>query len=562
MIPESSRIRSFTFWQRFIRISILLWGIWMGRHELSLTIMGIWNLISRKGLTNETLGAMGRVGSIAGLILLIYLLFIFWFVHFVLPVTSLSQALQAFQRMMTFGLSFGHWHGPAVFVLDGEISGSEEETRKNYPGVAFIDLRSAITLDNLMDKEDETFDEFRSPRRVHFSLFGESEYAAKIRIVGPGLTFTKKNERITGAVDLRTQSRSRNNVSADTRDGIRVNTTVSSTFTIGQPPDVLDVCLGENSEVFVIEWEKETAEHTRKVKKLTRELDLGDEKEIIEFVKMHPDPFAVKSDIPIEAHPYTFDAKRVEQAIYSITNLTEPAHSRMKKWYDWPADVTAEKFRILLSQKPFMSLYIPDDPSSPTPMKEFGNNLFRAVRNTGVLAYRMVKRWDDIILKEGDKINEWELVFYPAKNLNRADILRNRGIKVISARISDLAPRDESIRKQLKLSWLEEKKKEENIKRADYELEAARIINHARIRAQQSMNYHLTKLLEKQEHPREALALLIFQELEAVAANPKTRSLLPENTLDMMNGINQLLLQSRRNMDDSGNGNYFQPPGE
>ncbi len=116
--------------------------------------------------------------------------------------------------------------------------------------------------------------------------------------------------------------------------------------------------------------------------------------------------------------------------------------------------------------------------------------------------------------------------------------------------------------KNLRESWLSAKKKEESLKAADSKLEATRIINHARIRTQQNMNYHLARLLEKQEYPREALAMLVFQELEAAAANPETRKLLPENTLNLMNSIGQLLLQSQREEDGYGNERTFIPPEE
>jgi hypothetical protein len=141
-------------------------------------------------------------------------------------------------------------------------------------------------------------------------------------------------------------------------------------------------------------------------------------------------------------------------------------------------------------------------------------------------------------------------------------VLRGRGIKMIVASFGELEPVDPRVKGQLRNAWLSAKKKEETLKVADYELEATRIINHARIRTQQNMNYHLAKLLEQQEYPREALAMLVYQELEAAAANPETRKLLPENTLSMLNDIGQLLLQSQRDENGFGNERKFIPPEE
>jgi hypothetical protein len=190
-------------------------------------------------------------------------------------------------------------------------------------------------------------------------------------------------------------------------------------------------------------------------------------------------------------------------------------------------------------------------------MGDFKKKLGLAVRNMGMLAYRVVRRLDGTPLIAGDILHESDLFFLPPQALTRPDVLRDRGIKIINAGCADLEPVDKVVQKKFKESWLEEKRKEENIKRADYELEATRITNHARVRTQQSMNYHLAKLLEKQEYPREALAILIFQELEAAAANPETRKLLPENTLNLMQGISQLLMPISKDTNDSDSPKSF-----
>lgn len=491
-----------------------------------------------------------------------YLIFIYWFVHFILPITSNLQKWPAFKRILAFGLSRGNWHGPAIFVRDGKIIGDLEETNKNRPGVAFLDLRSAMILDKFehVEDDDDDGDRLTEPQKVHFSLLQSKPYAARIRAVGPGLTFIEKHEKIKGTLDLRPQSRARDNVTGDTRDGIRVKTSVNAVFSLGQPPDILDVYLGEDGQtIYTIEWDKNPAPGEKTIKNLTRDLSFEDEAEILRFIQDNPNPATVTSDLPAEKYPFAFDPLRAEQAIYSVANLS--TESREKTWCDWAQDVTAEEFRILLSQKPYLSLYHLDNPDF-TPMKEIKDELKKRVRNKGVLAFRVIRRQNHAALNMGDSIPESKLVMYPPRTLTSPKVLRDRGIKIIHAGFGELEPLEENVRKQFQRAWLAEKKKEDAIKSADTRLEEERIKNFARLRTARMKNHQFAKLLEKQEYPREALAILIFQELEAAAANPKTRSLLPENTLEIMNSIGQLLMQTQN--DDRGkptsiNGTSEQP---
>lgn len=548
-------LKSFTTWQWLLRGMIAIIGIIFAWDEIGAVLSALWHLLIFKApFPEDAQFALREILLTLVATFLVYLFFIFWLVLFVLPITSARQLLPAFHRIFIHGISGGRWHGPAVFVRNGDVDGEREEFKKSRPGVAFLDLRSAMALDKYRDPEDEEFSKPSAPpERVHFSLFGTKAYKAQVRVVGPGLAFIDKHEKITGSVDLRTQNRLRAEVIADTRDGIRVKTSVSAVFTVGQPPDILDVCVGgkNKDEVFVIEWDKKAEAGTKRISKLSRELHPEDIKEILQFAQTSDLVSTLISDLPPEKQPYAFDPKRVENAIYLITRLNESTQSAMKRWHDWPQDVAIEKFRILLSQYPFMNLYAPDESTINT-MKELRREIFLAVRNTGVLAYRLVRPLKNGTIKEGDEFQEQGLVLFPPQTLRRHDVLRDRGIKVINASCGELEPMDKSIREQMIESWVEAKKKDENIKRADYELEATRVINHARVRAQQSMNYHLAKLLEKQEYPREALAILIFQELEAAAANPETRRLLPENTLSIMQGIGQLLMPTQKDSDESG----------
>lgn len=552
MMEDGPRFPSFTTWQRLIRAVLVVFFILHSARDLGYVATGIWGLVSLGILPSgqfvfSLLSLFARFTFLA----VCYLALIFGFAQFILPVTGWQDRCKAAWQLFLFGISFGRWHGAAVFVRDGEMDMFQVELEKNGPGIAFVDLRSAITLDKqLKYKNDLLPASLEQPQKAHFDPKTKT-FVSGIRVVGPGLTFLKRKEKIAGRVDLRSQNRARKSVHADTRDGIRIVTDVSCTFTIGQPPDILDVCLGgeDGRQVFVIEWETSLPVVFKKIKSLIpRNLDPGDEREILEFIAKHPDPSGVVTDVPETHFPYSFHEKRVEKAVYSQTSIKDPtgSHGQFKKWSDWPQDVAAEKFRIILAQWPYMKLYSPQDIKN-YPLKDFKKELSRQVRNTGILAYRVATLRNGGKLQEGRVYSINELIYYPPRELTRMDVLRYRGIKVLNVGIGELEPKEKTVRDHQVDSWLSSKQKEADVKSADYNLEIARIRNQARVKTQQSMIYHLTQLLENQEYPREALALLIYQELEATAANPETRKLLPADTMSLLTGIGTMLLPPDRN---------------
>jgi hypothetical protein len=307
----------------------------------------------------------------------------------------------------------------------------------------------------------------KDPKKTHFDE-KTNTYISNVRVAGPGLVFIKKRERITGWVDLRKQSRTRKEVMADTRDAIRVKTDISCTFSLGEPPDVLDVCLGgENGKtVFVIEWDTSMPVAYKRIKSLSRELDEGDEREIYDFMINNLDPISVSTDVPNSGFPYTVDDQRIEQAIFFQSLNTDPKASSdltFRKWSEVPVDVVAEKFRILLSQQPYLKLYSPEEPDK-FPLKDLKKELTRQVRNSGVLAYR------GIVLREGGSLEAEmlyftsQLAFYPPRRLNRMDVLRDRGIKVHSAGFGELEPVESLVRDHLIKSWRSVKQKKPPLK--------------------------------------------------------------------------------------------------
>jgi hypothetical protein len=141
---------------------------------------------------------------------------------------------------------FSGFHGPAIFIENGNIRAREDERGKNGPGVLWLDHASAAML--------------RTATRF-------------TRTIGPGIHFTRKDEYIAATVDLHTLTQSVGpnenenpftvakddenfqNIQARgletrgmTRDGIQIIAQISITFRIDAAPEEGGTAYGYNHE--------------------------------------------------------------------------------------------------------------------------------------------------------------------------------------------------------------------------------------------------------------------------------------------------------------------------
>jgi regulator of protease activity HflC (stomatin/prohibitin superfamily) len=165
----------------------------------------------------------------------------------------------------------------------------------------------------------------------------------------------------------------------------------------------------------------------------------------------------------------------------------------------------------------------------------------RNVRNLGILSYQFVKRTDGNTLLPGQGWNPADLTFFSVFDLVESKVLRNRGIKVISAGFSDLEPTSEKVKDRLLERWSAGWEKEATIITADHELQAMRIRNLARAEAQGEMVAALALILGNTPLSEEAMAIRVFQALEIAASDPKTHQLLPGETINMLNNLQKWL---------------------
>jgi hypothetical protein len=151
----------------------------------------------------------------------------YFYSQFVLPVQNEKQRKEIYERVSIFEQGK---RGPAFFVKNGEVIMHEGESEKRGLGVIVIDTASAVVL------------------RTDAEIKGAA---------GPGIKFTKPNEYIAGAVDLRTQMQyvgplpkdiwenltAQNTPEAITelsRDGFEVTPTISIKFSIKRPTSLLN----------------------------------------------------------------------------------------------------------------------------------------------------------------------------------------------------------------------------------------------------------------------------------------------------------------------------------
>jgi len=336
-----------------------------------------------------------------------------------------------------------HSHGPAIYVKDGKPLAMDGELGKSHAGVAFVDLRSAVVLEQQHGKSNTDIPEVYfdngsestsvplalRKNRLHrilaaLRLAKNRKKTIIVRATGPGLVFTQNGERIIGWADMRKQSRTRNEVYGCTRDGIEVKTNVSTIFTLGQDAEILPVANIKGDWLVIqlkeIAYTGETGNSNtppegKSIKGFSDEIENEDKNEINAFYATGNFTWSINSSSKrgkqgTNVLPYFFDSEKVFEAVYS--RARDPRFGRLGEWTDLPVDVATEVFRNLLAHETYDYLYRPEDPNS-YPMKDFKDRFRAKVRNKGILAYQIVRRKDGRPFAEGQEWTEAELVFSP-----------------------------------------------------------------------------------------------------------------------------------------------------
>jgi len=362
---------------------------------------------------------------------------------------------------------------------------------------------------------------------------------------------------IQGVADLRPQIRTNPDVVVKTRDGIELRTNVSVQFTVGEEPQELLVTFIDidHREIRIVglsdSWSSE-GDNGQMVRVISGfnpvdEIDLEDRAEIIHFYERwkssnYPSKMNMQKEKPVNPFtisPFNFNPDRVSAAVYS------KAHANLGKeilhWTELPAFVATNILRDSMSKVKYDDLYLPENPNL-YPLQEFKRQYLLNLRNQGVLAYRLVERIDGNVLETGQIWNLAELNLSPSQYFRKSKILRDRGIKVLSADFTQFEP-DEVIKKQILEFWKAQWEKQLEIINAENELESQRIISKAKNITQNEMSQMFSKIVEGSDpQSKEILAAQLLKVIEAAVTDPATRKLLPRETINMLWSFRQWLL--------------------
>jgi hypothetical protein len=455
----------------------------------------------------------------------------------VLPVNGFLDVWRTTWHLFLYTIRL---HGPAIFVKDGKAQVTREDERRVGPGVVVIDFNSAVIFEEMILPPGLLGGSKGIVQKLLLALRLTDRFESP-RARGCGVVFTRPRERIRGVVDLRKQFRMQPEVSAYTREGIEVSTRVFTLFTIGEKPDVLQVTyLGdqreENLRVVVVE---KLPDGRITVKNLLDELEEEDRREIHRYARVADrlgvlgpyNPISPNSQIP------EFDAGRVFSAVFSAARN---AQDEVVPWYDLPTQVAVEQFQEILSRENYDTLY-QQGPSSRLPLQEVQTKLRVRMRDMGILSFRFLAH-KSLDLETDQVYNAVELLVSPVRALTGSKVLRDRGIKVIASSFSDLMPVSEGVYKQRLDNWRATWERDIALVRANRDLEAMRVRGRAQAQAQRDLFNAFSQIFQSSENSQEVLTIRVFQALEALAGDPKTRQFLPPETTDIIRDLRGWLL--------------------
>lgn len=433
-------------------------------------------------------------------------------------------------------------HGPAVFIRDGQQIMTPEELNRRGFGVSVVDFNSAVVFEEQIPPPGVLRALIGMLMNILASL-GLCDRFESPRVRGPGIVFTRPLERIRAVVDLRKQFRIRAAVPCYTRDGIELTANVWAIFTVGQDPDVIEVgYVGERraENLRVLVFDKVPDSSRLRLARVVDELDEADRQEIHHYARVAErlEEVGGYAGLPEPERWPVFNPERVFAAVFAQARGNE---NEVVPWVDLPTSVAAELFREVISKVNYDDFYLGED-LNRFPLPGNKARLRLAMRNNGILAYRVILHRENQEFQEGEEYELEDLQVSITRTLRNSKVLRDRGIKIIASGFGDLTPVSPSVWEQRLDNWSAPWMRETATIRAEADREVTRIRAQSRAQAQQELFRSLTLLLQDTNLSEEALAIRVYQALEQLASDPLTRQLLPSDTIDMMRTIHNWLL--------------------
>lgn len=556
MLVREPMYKRAIFWQ--IAIPLLLVILWIALFypEFSAVYRFLVGQAAFTGdpLLDTTLRESLAIAALSVTAFVVYLVLSLWAVsQFVLPIQLPSERLQVFGRLLRhiFGM-----HGPAVFIREGVVMGSQEELQSSRPGVAFVDLASAIVLERqpLVSGRSGSVSTFerrrRRKRRQIATEVGEIAplNGTTVRSAGPGIVFTEAGEKIRGAVSLRRHFRLQGRVKSITRDGFEIYTPIITIFTLGEPPEVLRVGYfgATSADLRILKVDEKEDKPTQTKQTILRgldELDDADREEIHLYAQRNPSPPETNQQplesgtVPKVKAPYTFDAERVFKAVYA--EARKPSDNTLESWQDLPIKVAAEIFHSMIGLQYFSELYKPKDAVDFPLAQTFRPEFSRRVRNQGVLAFQLVRRKDGQSFSQGQPYDPEDVIEYPVRPLRNNKVLRDRGIRIIAASFPEIQPVNPAVRQQLLDYWRAKWQRESNKTLAPYIYDQVKVRAAARVQAQKDIVKSLSEIMQDKSVSREIITVRVLQALEAFAKEPAAMKMVPYETIQMLSRLQE-----------------------
>lgn len=459
------------------------------------------------------------------------------------------NALQRFQEVYRTAFHLFLYvfrrHGMAVFVRDGQIIASVGELEREGTGVVVVDYNSAVVLEEGVPPPS-LIRVFWRIIEILLIMVGLRDRYESPRVRGAGITFTRPRERIRAVVDLRPQFRFRRSVSAYTRDGIELTANVWAVFTVGQRPEytALHIAYADGGrraeDLRVVTLEPVAGTNRLRVTGFADTLDDADRREVHRYARAMTRLQDYRPYTPLPDRPSfpDFIWNRVFEAVFAQARNGE---QQLLPWTELPTLVASERFRSIVSQHNFDEFF-QHDLSPGQNRQRLRQELAVFMRNSGVLCYRLVIHQENQPLQAGREYEEAELLVSPFQMMNASKVLRERGILVVASGFSEISPVSPLIEQQHLEAWAAPWRREEDIEIGEGELEALRLQGQWTAAMQEDLFNALVETYQDTDLSQEALAIRVLQALERAAADPQTRVLLPQDTLNLMRNLHDWLL--------------------
>jgi hypothetical protein len=292
-----------------------------------------------------------------------------------------------------------------------------------------------------------------------------------------------------------------------------------------------------------------------KIGAISDELDPGDRDEIHRFaqryrIHMRPRVTELAPDSDNRKFPpYVVDEERIRAALRASARRAN--EDGIEQWTDYPTAVAVASVRDLIASIRYDELYLPTEFNlftsfrenpSPYPLVEtirpgFGSS----IKRLGVLSYQFIFPISGEEIRVGMRVDRTTFRMAPVQPLTSHKVLRNLGIKVVSASFSDPEPSPEMQEQRLRhwaARWEQDITENERARRQAY---ADQIKNDAKAQRYAALIQRMLAVLG-QPDSNDVVLSGIVRTLEEISRDTNTRAKLPDETVVLMEKMQSLLL--------------------